>query len=40
MEYLNSYAAVYIDGRKVGQTRFPAGQVDLSARSVRARRMS
>ena len=31
MEYLNSYAEVYVDGRKVGQIRFPAGQVDLSA---------
>ena len=31
IEYLNSYAAVYIDGRKAGQARFPAGQVDLSA---------
>ncbi len=29
--YLNSYAAVYVDGRKVGEIRFPAGQVDLSA---------
>jgi hypothetical protein len=31
IEYLNSYAAVYVDGRKVGEARFPAGQVDLSA---------
>jgi hypothetical protein len=31
IEYLNSYAAVYVDGRQVGQVRFPAGQVDLSA---------
>ncbi|HWI59969.1 MAG TPA: hypothetical protein VNZ22_22260, partial [Bacillota bacterium] len=31
VEYLNSYAAVYVDGRQVGQLRFPAGQVDLSA---------
>ena len=31
VEYLNSYAAVYVDGRKVGEIRFPAGQVDLSA---------
>ena len=31
VEYLNSYAAVYVDGRQVGQIRFPAGQVDLSA---------
>lgn len=31
MEYLNSFAAVYIDGKKVGEARFPAGQVDLTA---------
>jgi hypothetical protein len=31
VEYLNSYAEVYVDGRKVGQIRFPAGQVDLTA---------
>ena len=31
VEYLNSYAEVYVDDRKVGQIRFPAGQVDLSA---------
>lgn len=31
VEYLNSYAEVFVDGRKVGEIRFPAGQVDLSA---------
>jgi hypothetical protein len=31
VEYLNSYAEVYVDGRKVGEIRFPDGQVDLSA---------
>src|ERR1035441_3483047 len=31
VEYLNSYAEVYVDGRKVGHIRFPAGQVNLSA---------
>ena len=31
MEYLNSYTAVYIDGKRVGEMRFPAGQVDLSS---------
>ncbi len=31
VEYLNSYAAIYVDGRKVGEIRFPGGQVDLSA---------
>lgn len=31
VEYLNSYAEVYVDGRKVGAIRFPAGQVDLSS---------
>jgi len=31
VEYLNSYAVAYVDGQKVGEIRFPAGQVDLSA---------
>lgn len=31
MDYLNSYAAVYLDNRQVGELRFPAGEVDLSA---------
>lgn len=30
-EYLNSLAVVYVDGKKVGEVRFPAGDVDLSA---------
>ncbi len=30
VEYLNSFASVFLDGREVGQIRFPAGQVDLS----------
>jgi hypothetical protein len=30
VEYLNSYAVIYIDGRQVGQLRFPADQIDLS----------
>jgi beta-galactosidase/beta-glucuronidase len=30
LDYLNSYAAVFVDGRPVGQARFPAGEVDLS----------
>ena len=30
-EYLNSFATVYIDGRKAGEIRFPAGEVDLTA---------
>ena len=30
-EYLNSYAAVYVDGRQVGEIRFPGGEVDLTA---------
>ncbi|MFW6107358.1 MAG: hypothetical protein ACOC8A_01565 [bacterium] len=29
-EYLNSFAAVYVDGRKAGEMRFPAGEVDLT----------
>ncbi len=31
LEYLNSYAEVFVDGQRAGQIRFPAGQVDLSA---------
>ncbi|MGZ8919906.1 MAG: hypothetical protein ACXW3L_02870, partial [Limisphaerales bacterium] len=29
-EYLNSFAAVYVDGKKAGEMRFPAGRVDIS----------
>jgi hypothetical protein len=31
VEYLNSFAAVYIDGAKAGEIRFPDGEIDLSA---------
>ncbi len=31
IDCLNSYAVVYVDGRRVGEARFPAGEVDLSA---------
>jgi hypothetical protein len=30
-EYLNSYAAVYVDDRMAGETRFPGGEVDLTS---------
>jgi beta-galactosidase/beta-glucuronidase len=30
VEYLNSYAAVYVDGKKAGEGRFPAGEVDVT----------
>ena len=30
-EYLNSYAVVFIDGKKVGELRFPAGELDLTS---------
>ncbi len=30
-EYVNTAAAVYVDGEKVGELRFPAGEVDLTA---------
>ena len=30
-EYLNSYAAVYVDGNQVGEIRFPAGEVSLTS---------
>jgi len=28
-EYLNSYAVVYVDGRRAGEMRFPAGEVEI-----------
>src|SRR5438876_8449936 len=30
VEYLNSFAVVYVDGKRTGELRFPAGEVDLS----------
>jgi hypothetical protein len=30
-EYLNSFAIVFVDGKKVGEVRFPAGELDLTA---------
>ena len=30
-DYLNSFAAVYVDGKKVGEMQFPSGEVDLTA---------
>ncbi len=30
-ECLNSYAAVYVDGKKAGEIRFPGGEADLTA---------
>jgi beta-galactosidase len=29
-QYLNSYATVYVDGKQVGEIRFPGGEVDLT----------
>jgi beta-galactosidase len=31
IEYLNSFAAVHVDGTKVGEIHFPGGEVDLSS---------
>jgi hypothetical protein len=31
MENLNSYALVYVDGRPLGEIRFPAGELDLTS---------
>ena len=31
LEYLNSSAVVYVDGRKAGEVQFPAGEVDLTS---------
>lgn len=30
-EYVNSFAAVYVDGKKAGDIRFPAGSLDLTS---------
>jgi beta-galactosidase len=30
-EYLNSYAVVYVDGRRAGELRFPAGEVEIGS---------
>ena len=30
-EYVNSFAAVYVDGKQVGEIRFPRGEADLTA---------
>jgi beta-galactosidase len=30
-EYLNSYAAVFVDKNKVGEIRFPAGELDITS---------
>jgi beta-galactosidase len=30
-EYVNSYAIAFVDGKKVGEIRFPAGETDLTA---------
>lgn len=29
-EYLNSFATIFVDGKKAGELRFPAGELDLS----------
>lgn len=29
-EYLNSFAVVYVDGKKAGEMRFPAGEIELT----------
>ncbi len=31
IEYLNSYATVFVDGKRAGEVRFPGGELDLSA---------
>jgi beta-galactosidase len=30
LEYLNSYAALYVDGKKAGEIRFPGGDADIT----------
>ena len=31
MEYLNSFASIWVDGQKAGEVRFPGGETDLTA---------
>ena len=31
LDYLNSYTVAFVDGRKAGEVRFPAGEVDLTS---------
>jgi len=31
LEYLNSHAVVFVDGKKLGEIFFPAGEIDLTA---------
>jgi hypothetical protein len=31
LEYLNSHAVVFVDGKKAGEVFFPAGEIDLSS---------
>ncbi len=38
-EYLNSLALVFVDGRKVGELTFPAGELDLTAACPPGRRV-
>jgi beta-galactosidase len=42
MDYLNSYAALYIDGRELGECRFPGGQIEITgmAREAGVHRLS
>jgi len=34
VDYLNSYAAVFMDGKRVGELRYPAGELDLTGMCV------
>ena len=36
LEYLNSYAAVFVDGHQVGETQFPGGEVEISGSGAAA----
>src|SRR6266566_1262260 len=31
LEYLNSHAVAYVDGKSVGEIRFPGGEVDVTS---------
>jgi beta-galactosidase len=40
IEYLNSYAEIWLDGRLAGEVRFPGGQVDLACRPGMTHRLT
>src|SRR5690242_13233316 len=38
LDNLNSFATAYIDGKKIGEARFPAGEIDLTSACIPGRK--